>query len=144
MRPAILLLLVSGCAAKGWRPVTTCEPWPGVRVASESVRCEAIAGAFDMAASLAESEGAATRRELEYVARKVSFVVIDVPRLYTNQRGREVAGLLACDELPRVLLDRTLQGLGHELLHARDCIYGRPLTEPKSGWKSFWTLGAWR
>lgn len=138
------LLLVVGCAhAPQWEVARTCRPWPGVTVSAEG-DCAAVAQAFDYAASLIASEGVASVAELQAVARKVSFVVLDVPRLYVNERGREVAGLLACDELPRVLLDRTLQGLAHELIHARDCIYGRPPTEPEAGWKLFWTLGAWR
>lgn len=152
MRLLALVLLFAGCAhahAGEWAAVPTCEPWPGVRVASESVRCEAISGAFEMAAAIAEEEGIATRAETMERARAFSFVVLDVPFLYVNRDGNRVGGILACDELPRIIMDRTLRGGLHEfVLHARQCLNGDPLVEPegaeRSAWRRFWALGAWR
>lgn len=152
MRLSIALLLAVGCAhahVGEWAAVPTCEPWPGVRVASESARCEAIAGAFDMAAAISEEEGIATRAELLERARAFSFVVLDVPHLYVNRNGNRVGGILACDDLPRVIMDRTLRGGLHEfVIHGGQCLRGDPLVEPegaeRSAWRRFWALGAWR
>lgn len=144
MRLWALILLLAGCAhVPQWETARTCRPWPGVSVAVEG-DCGHIARAFDLAADMLEAEGVQTKAETMEAARKVSFVVLDAPRLYVNSRGRTVAGFTACDELPRVILDRTLQGLAHELIHARQCVSGAKLEEPKAGWRSFWAFGAWR
>lgn len=144
---ALALLLLASCAhahTGEWVPADACRPWPGVVVANESeLSCGTIASAFDRAASIAEAVGVSSRLELEGVAREVAFVIIDTPRLYVNRHGKEVAGFMACDALPRVILDRTLQGLLHELLHARDCVSGQRQLDAKA-WKEFWALGEWR
>lgn len=147
MRLLAPMLLLVGCAhvaaPSDWESVSSCKVWGGVLVANESgLSCERIAEAFDRAAEVAELWRIASREDLEAAAQEVSFVVLDQPRLYVNQRGREVAGLMACDALPRVIMDRTLQGLLHELLHARDCVTGGRDNEFRA-WRSFWALGAW-
>lgn len=148
---AALLLLLAGCAhagGKGWEPAATCEPWPGVRVATEGPDCATVRAAFDWAAGVAISEGVSTQEELLDVAQRLSFVVLDVEHLYVNRRGIRVGGLLACDELPRVILDRGMRGLLHELVpHGRDCVSGARMPEPvgreRAAWRRFWSLGAW-